>query len=366
MFVTGNTTVTANYTRNTYTVTLIQTAGELTISAAGGPTYYLGDTSTIMATPLPGFKFASWAVSGGTVSGETGDDTLTVEGNVTLSAVFTPLSYSGTETMTGGTIILSNSGPYLYGEVITATASAQAGYLFDGWSVTGPSTLSDSSAASTSLTVYDNFTLTASFTQETFTVTAATSTTWVYQNTPSVTMDRHALTLTISATDTWGNHSYTVTVTQTGPGVVTPTQTQTNSSTSVLVTPTMSLTWTQAAADSMTCYLVGGRADGWVNSVANLNLTGSCTVTVTVVGDVSRSSSATATVTIYVRPLGDLLNAGPINSLDVNEFVNWLDGHRGDTSTLDPEVFDIDGSGQTVSSLQLNLLILMLNGHVIP
>jgi hypothetical protein len=64
----------------------------------------------------------------------------------------------------GGTIILSNSGPYFYGQVITVTASAEPGYFFAGWSVTGASTLSDSSAASTSLTVYDDFTLTADFT----------------------------------------------------------------------------------------------------------------------------------------------------------------------------------------------------------
>jgi hypothetical protein len=73
-------------------------------------------------------------------------------------------SYSGTETGSGGTINLSNSGPYTYGQVITVTASAQAGYLFSGWSVTGASTLSNSTALSTSLTVYDNFTLTANFT----------------------------------------------------------------------------------------------------------------------------------------------------------------------------------------------------------
>jgi hypothetical protein len=35
--------------------------------------------------------------------------------------------------------------------------------------------------------VYDDFSLTASFTLETFTVTAHTSTTWVYQNTPKTT-----------------------------------------------------------------------------------------------------------------------------------------------------------------------------------
>jgi hypothetical protein len=105
-----------------------------------------------------------------------------------------------------------------------------------------------------------------------------------------------------------------------------------------------------------------------VNSTANLNETGNCTVTVTVLGDKSglTNPAVSAPLTLLVRPLGDVLNEGPINSLDANEFVNWLDGHRGDTSTLDPEVFDVDGGGNNLSSLQLNLLILMLNGHTIP
>ncbi len=64
---------------------------------------------------------------------------------------------------TGGTITLSSSGPYTYGQVIIAIASAQPGYFFSGWTVTGSSTLSNSAMASTSLTVYDNFTLTADF-----------------------------------------------------------------------------------------------------------------------------------------------------------------------------------------------------------
>jgi len=64
--------------------------------------------------------------------------TVTGPGNVLLSAAYTQNSYSGTETVTGGTISLSSGGPYVYGQVITVTASAQAGYLFRGWSVTGP------------------------------------------------------------------------------------------------------------------------------------------------------------------------------------------------------------------------------------
>jgi hypothetical protein len=279
------------------------------------------------------------------------------------------------------------------GQVIAISETPAGGYTFVGWTVTDDSdadwtsqSLTSSTAAGTNLTIPDmgstppggpvpdmNLTVTANYTSGvtgTLSVTAATSTTWVYQNTPSTTYDRHSVALNINVTDTWGNSNYTVTVTQTGPGVVTPTQTFTSSATLVLVPPTGSapVSWAVPAAGNLSGYLVGGRTVGWVNSTANLNETGNCTVTVTVLGDKSglTNPAVSAPLTLLVRPLGDVLNEGPINSLDANEFVNWLDGHRGDTSTLDPEVFDVDGGGNNLSSLQLNLLILMLNGHTIP
>jgi uncharacterized repeat protein (TIGR03803 family) len=146
-----------------YTVTVNQTTGGAVTVSPSQVTYNTNDTPAVTATASPGYFFNGWSVSGGTVSPSASQAVLTVQGNVILSAVFALSNYSGTETGTGGTIILSNSGPYIYGQVITVTASVQHGYIFSGWSVTGPSTLSNSAALSTSLTVYDNFTLTATF-----------------------------------------------------------------------------------------------------------------------------------------------------------------------------------------------------------
>jgi uncharacterized repeat protein (TIGR02543 family) len=83
-------------------------------------------------------------------------------GYLTLAPPVT--TYTGTENHTGGAISLSNNGPYTYGQVITVTASPLVGYVFSGWSVTGASRLGNSTTVATTLTIYDNFTLTASFT----------------------------------------------------------------------------------------------------------------------------------------------------------------------------------------------------------
>ncbi len=145
--------------------TLVSPPGAGTVTVTPSQAAYSPSTVvTIQAASNTGYSFVSWSVTGGVVtSAGSAVTTLAITNNCTLLAVYEPSSYSGTENVTGGTIILSNRGPFTYGQVITITASAQPGFLFSGWSVTGASSLSNSAAASTSLTVYGNFTLTAGF-----------------------------------------------------------------------------------------------------------------------------------------------------------------------------------------------------------
>jgi uncharacterized repeat protein (TIGR02543 family) len=51
--------------------------------------YHFGDTPTITASASAGYVFAGWTVAGGLVSGNTGSDSLTVRGDVSLTASFT-------------------------------------------------------------------------------------------------------------------------------------------------------------------------------------------------------------------------------------------------------------------------------------
>jgi uncharacterized repeat protein (TIGR02543 family) len=341
-----------------YTVTASPATGGTATVSPSQATYDYGDTPTVTATASPGYAFANWTVTGGTLSSSTAvTASLTVQGNVTLTANYTQNSYSGTEAVTGGTISLSSSGPYVYGQVITATETASAGYAFAGWSVTGPSTLSSSSAVTTSLTVYDSFTLTANFRQETFSVTALTSTTWVYQNTPLSTQDRHVLALTVSVMqDTWGNSGYTTTVTQSGSGVVTPVASWTSGTT---VTPTLSASWA-----GLSGYLVGGRVNGVVNGAANLALTGSCLVTVSVVGNVSGPTNpATATVTIVVRPLGDIDGSGQLGGQDLTILNTRLNG-LGIAPQTDADC-DLSGDGRVTTADRV-ILYIIRNDQPVP
>ena len=198
---------------------------------------------------------------------------------------------------------------------------------------------------------------------QTLTVTASTSAPWVYQNTPATTKDRHAVTLAVNVTqDSWGNHSYTVTVTQSGTGVVTPTAVWTSGTT---LTPALSATWS-----GLTGYLVGGRVQGGgvVGSAANLATTGSCTVTVTVVGDVSGPSNpATTTLTLTVAPLGDIDGSGQVDQKDLAIDLAILNARLNafDITPYTDANCDLSGDG-AVTTADRVLLNKILNGLAVP
>jgi len=194
----------------------------------------------------------------------------------------------------------------------------------------------------------------------TMSVAAYTSTTWVYQNTPVTTLDRHAVALTVSVADTWGNSTYTVSLDQTGPGVVTPTQSWVYGRT---VTPTgnAEVVWTVSAGSTFSGGLVGGRVSGPVNGAANLALTGSSTVTVKVAGNVG--GTASATVKITVRPLGGLDSSGPAGANDrtiLNKCLNDL--------AIAPQTdSDCDLTGDLdVTTADRVLLNKIVNGLAVP
>jgi uncharacterized protein (TIGR02145 family)/uncharacterized repeat protein (TIGR02543 family) len=85
--------------------------------------------------------------------------------NITLYAKWTAAAYTLTanvSTQGGGTVSLSpNKDTYQYGEEVTVTATPAAGYKFTGWSGA-----SDSKDASITVTMDDNYTLTAGFGKE--------------------------------------------------------------------------------------------------------------------------------------------------------------------------------------------------------
>lgn len=165
--VSANTTVTANYTVNSYTLTT-NTAGTGTGSVTAGGTFTYGTVRTITATPNTGMQFTGWS---GAATGTTNPINVSVDSNKTLTANFAPITYTvTTATSPAGIGTVSGGGTFNYNQTTTITAPSIPGYTFTGFSggitgTTNPQTL----------TVTANSTVTANYTANQYTVTTATS-----------------------------------------------------------------------------------------------------------------------------------------------------------------------------------------------
>jgi hypothetical protein len=99
-----------------------------------GP-YYYGDIITLWANASINSTFIRWY---GNLSGTTTPQTLTMNGNKTVTARFTkkgPYTLTMASNGTGsGTVQASPSGPYYYGTIVTLWANASEGSAFTGWS----------------------------------------------------------------------------------------------------------------------------------------------------------------------------------------------------------------------------------------
>ena len=128
--------VTASFSLNSYNVTTSTDgtgSGSVSLDPAGG-TYLYGTVVTATATVNAGSTFAGWS---GACTG-VGDCILTVDSTKSVTASFSLNSYNVTTATDGtgsGSVSLDPAGgTYLYGTVVTATATANAGSTFTGWS----------------------------------------------------------------------------------------------------------------------------------------------------------------------------------------------------------------------------------------
>lgn len=177
--VTANATYTAEYTTNTYTVTYVKGTGIETISKTSETVSWGANATGCTATVTTGYTFDGWYNGATRVSTSLTYAPTAVESNLTLTAQANINSYTvspsayyrttdGTGDYTAGTTggTVSGGGSVNHGGSITVTASAAAGYKFDGWYSAGASggtllSSSDSYAVSgvtASMTVYARFT----------------------------------------------------------------------------------------------------------------------------------------------------------------------------------------------------------------
>jgi uncharacterized repeat protein (TIGR02543 family) len=81
----GNTTVTATFTQNEYTLT-VNVVGNGSVSRSKAGPYHYADSVQLTATPAPGWVFSGW--SGGLTSIES-TVVIVMDGNKNVTATFT-------------------------------------------------------------------------------------------------------------------------------------------------------------------------------------------------------------------------------------------------------------------------------------
>lgn len=166
--VTGNRSLVANFTINSYSITASANPTDGgTVSGAGN--YDHGSSCTLTATANTGYTFTNWTENGSAVSSDA-SYTFTVTSNRNLVANFTINTYSITATCNpseAGTLI--GGGEYNYGESCTLAANANEGYTFINWTEDGAQV---SSLAEYTFTVESDRVLVAHFTSQAYIINA--------------------------------------------------------------------------------------------------------------------------------------------------------------------------------------------------
>jgi uncharacterized repeat protein (TIGR02543 family) len=165
-----NMIVTANFSPTTISLTLSTNppyAGSIIANPAGP--YNYGDVVQLTAVPNTPFNFATW---GQDLSGSTNPVSITLNGNKAVTANFAPIEYPLDLQVIGqGTVTKSpDKATYHFGDLVQLTETPTAGWLFAGF--TGDAT---SSGAQVTVAIDENPTVTASFTQEEYSLTVTSN-----------------------------------------------------------------------------------------------------------------------------------------------------------------------------------------------
>ena len=164
----GNKAVTATFTQDQYTLTVTISGSGSVSKLPNEATYTWGTNVTLTATSAIGWSFAGWS---GDALGASNPITINMTGNKAVTAAFTRNTYALTINIAGsGNVNLNNTGPYYYGDVVQLTAVPVIGWSFDHWG----GDLSGS-ANPTTLLINGNKAVSATFTQNVYTLTVTTT-----------------------------------------------------------------------------------------------------------------------------------------------------------------------------------------------
>jgi uncharacterized repeat protein (TIGR02543 family) len=149
-----------------YALTISSTeGGSVTTPVEGTHNYDEGEVVNLVAEAEDGYHFVNWTGDVGTiVNANAAITTITMNGDYSITANFIA-TYDLTITSTaGGSVTTPVEGTHTYGEgeVVNLVAEAEEGYRFDGW--TGDvDTIAAVNAATTTITMQGDYTITANF-----------------------------------------------------------------------------------------------------------------------------------------------------------------------------------------------------------
>ena len=161
--------ITANFAKP-HSLTISSTeGGSVTTPGEGTFVYDQGDAVKLVATPDSGYGFVNWTGDVGTIADvNAASTTITMNGDYSITANFEELAeYDLTiSSAPGGSVTVPGEGTFTYydGTVVNLVATANSGYYFINW--TGDvGTITNVNAPTTTITVNDNYSITANFQQ---------------------------------------------------------------------------------------------------------------------------------------------------------------------------------------------------------
>ena len=175
-------TVTANFALIRYNLAVDSTDGcEVTTPGEGTFTYNAGTVVDLVANPASGYRFVNWTGNVGTIANVTdASTTITMQGNYSVTANFIAQYDLTIDSTDGGEVITPGEGTFTYdaGTMVDIVATPASGYYFVNW--TGDvSTIANVNAATTTITMNGDYSITANFEQippEQFTLTISSTT----------------------------------------------------------------------------------------------------------------------------------------------------------------------------------------------
>jgi hypothetical protein len=173
----GDYAITANFVRQ-YNLTTSSTAGgTVTTPGVGTFTYDAGTVVNLVATPNTGYRFVNWTGNVGTIANvNAASTTITMNGDYSITANFIRQYNLTTSSTAGGTVTTPGMGTFTYdaGTVVSLVATPTSGYRFVNW--TGNvGTIANVNAASTTITMNGDYSITANFVRQYNLTTSSTA-----------------------------------------------------------------------------------------------------------------------------------------------------------------------------------------------